>query len=77
MDPVWVREIPDLCARRQVPFFFKQWGGVRKKAAGRLLDDRTYDEMPLIANRGQLPTTSECLRMIAEAEKFYAAESAV
>lgn len=46
MDPAWVRDIRNQCQRQRVPFFFKQWGGVRKKAAGRLLDGRTWDEMP-------------------------------
>jgi len=32
--------------RQRLPFFFKQWGGVRKKQHGRLLDGRTWDEMP-------------------------------
>ncbi|MGI9075204.1 MAG: DUF5131 family protein [Bryobacteraceae bacterium] len=36
------------CARRNVPFFFKQWGGVRKDMTGRELHGRTYDEMPLV-----------------------------
>lgn len=34
------------CHAQGVPFFFKQWGGVRKGKTGRLLDGRTYDEMP-------------------------------
>ncbi|HNR31300.1 MAG TPA: phage Gp37/Gp68 family protein [Candidatus Hydrogenedentes bacterium] len=46
MDAGWVREIRDQCADAGVPFFFKQWGGVNKKKAGRLLDGRTWDEMP-------------------------------
>ena len=47
MDPAWVRSIRDQCDKAKVPFFFKQWGGVQKKRHGRLLDDRTWDEMPL------------------------------
>ncbi len=46
MDPDWVRDIRDQCQRAGVAFFFKQWGGVRKKLAGRELDGRTWDEMP-------------------------------
>lgn len=46
MDPKWVFEIRDTCLRAQVPFFFKQWGGVHKSRTGRLLDGRTWDEMP-------------------------------
>ncbi|MBS1914265.1 MAG: phage Gp37/Gp68 family protein [Bacteroidetes bacterium] len=49
MQYVWVDSIRRQCARRQVPFFFKQWGGVRKDRTGRLLDERTYDEMPAAA----------------------------
>lgn len=42
----WVRQIRDQCIRANVPFFFKQWGGPVKSRAGRLLDGRTWDEMP-------------------------------
>lgn len=42
----WVRSIRNQCVAAGVPFFFKQWGGVRKKIAGRVLDGRTWDEMP-------------------------------
>jgi protein gp37 len=42
----WVTSILEQCAAADVPFFFKQWGGVRKKKAGRELNGRTYDEMP-------------------------------
>jgi protein gp37 len=42
----WVVEIKDQCVKANVPFFFKQWGGIQKKKAGRLLDGRTWDEMP-------------------------------
>lgn len=44
-----VRSIRDQCVAAHVPFFFKQWGGVRKKAAGRTLDLRTWDEMPAVS----------------------------
>jgi protein gp37 len=42
----WVLPLRDQCQRSGIPFFFKQWGGVRKKAAGRRLAGRTYDEFP-------------------------------
>jgi protein gp37 len=42
----WVTSMRDQCKTSHVPFFFKQWGGVRKKNAGRLLDGRTYDGFP-------------------------------
>src|SRR5712692_654951 len=43
----WIREIFKACRKQNVPFFFKQWGGVRKDLTGRLLRGRTYDEMPV------------------------------
>jgi protein gp37 len=46
MDPEWVVDIRDQCISAGVPFFFKQWGGVNKKRAGRLLEGRIWDEMP-------------------------------
>ncbi len=42
----WVLDLRDECHRARVPFFFKQWGGRSKKATGRKLDGRTYDEFP-------------------------------
>jgi protein gp37 len=46
MDSVWVINIRNQCTAVHVPFFFKQWGGARKKKAGRLLEGRTWDEVP-------------------------------
>jgi len=46
MDEAWVLEIERRCRLHGTAFFFKQWGGVNKKATGRLLGGRTYDEMP-------------------------------
>ncbi len=46
MHADWVTDINNQCLAANVPFFFKQWGGVRKKAAGRLLENKTWDEMP-------------------------------
>ena len=48
MEADWVRDIRDMCLGSNVPFFFKQWGGVFKKRNGRTLDDRTWDQMPEI-----------------------------
>jgi protein gp37 len=42
----WVTDIRDQCIQADVPFFFKQWGGLNKKETGRLLDGRTWDELP-------------------------------
>jgi protein gp37 len=49
MEGWWAEELRDACERQRVAFFFKQWGGKRKKNTGRLLGDRTYDEYPSIS----------------------------
>jgi protein gp37 len=46
MDELWVWDIKEQCRDQEVAFFFKQWGGVNKKKAGRQLAGMTYDEMP-------------------------------
>lgn len=46
MAPEWVRSIRNQCLQSKVPFFFKQWGGVRKAKTGRHLDGRLHDEFP-------------------------------
>lgn len=46
MDEAWVLDIRSRCRAAGVPFFFKQWGGVNKKRAGRTLEGRTWDEWP-------------------------------
>jgi protein gp37 len=51
IDPAWVTDIRDQCAREKVAFFFKQWGGVNKKKSGRDLEGRTWDEMPRTLSR--------------------------
>jgi protein gp37 len=65
MQKEWVLSIRDQCERALVPFFFKQWGGVRKSKAGRDLDGRTYDEMP---TRVKLPVLANSTRLAAVAE---------
>lgn len=49
MNEEWILEIQKACSKFKVPFFFKQWGGTNKKKAGRLLNGKKYDEMPVIA----------------------------
>jgi len=49
LSPEWARLIRDQCVRMGVPFFFKQWGGRTSKSGGRVLDGRTWDQMPPIA----------------------------
>jgi protein gp37 len=46
MEESWVLDVRDLCSEAKIPFFFKQWGGANKKKAGRVLEGRTWDEMP-------------------------------
>lgn len=48
MEKDWVTQIRDRCVLQNVPFFFKQWGGKNKKATGRVLEKRTWNEMPNI-----------------------------
>ena len=48
MEQMWVHEVQLACRRFGTAFFFKQWGGKNKKAAGRVLNGRTYDEMPSV-----------------------------
>ncbi len=57
----WVSDIRDQCLRAGVPFFFKQWGGVNKKKTGRLLEGRTWDEMPH-PSRASAPLAASDLR---------------
>ena len=48
MDPDWVLDIQEQCAKKKVAFFFKQWGGTNKRKAGRELNGKVYNEMPSI-----------------------------
>jgi len=65
MKKEWVISIRRQCRIQGVPFFFKQWGGVRKAKNGRLLDRRTYDEYPARVV-GQVPDRVSCMRSAAE-----------
>ncbi len=60
MREEWVLSIQEQCSKAKVPFFFKQWGGVRKKVHGRTLSGRTYDGFP---KRVRNPTLPAGLRM--------------
>lgn len=59
MKEAWVTDIRDQCRKAKVPFFFKQWGGVNKKKAGRELDGRTWDEMPTLKEDSSANTQHE------------------
>jgi len=50
MEAAWVTSVLRQCQEARVPFFFKQWGGVRKKQAGRSLDGKTYDDSVICAS---------------------------
>jgi protein gp37 len=54
MSEPWAIDIRNQCQMAGVPFFFKQWGGRNKKAAGRQLEGRAYDDMPVVAEMSHL-----------------------
>ena len=66
----WVVSVRDQCRRANVPFFFKQWGGVRKAASGRKLDGRTYDEFPRRVQHPILPP-DDCSSLAANVEAAF------
>jgi len=65
MKEEWVISVRDQCREQGVPFFFKQWGGVRKARHGRLLDGRIYDEYPERVVR-VVPDRSRCAALAGE-----------
>jgi protein gp37 len=67
----WVTPIRDQCNKAGIPFFFKQWGGVRKKLAGRALDGRTYDGFPVRVSNPVSPA-AVALRWAREVQEGYA-----
>ena len=67
MAKEWVLSIRDLCRKAQVPFFFKQWGGVRKSETGRILNGKTYSEFPA-RSIAPVPSTAELLSIREELE---------
>lgn len=63
----WVRNVHAECRAHSIPFFFKQWGGVRKSETGRTLDGKTYDEFPAIPSTAvaNLEQRNEMLGLMA------------
>jgi protein gp37 len=55
MDRYWVEDIQAACRTHDTAFFFKQWGGRNKKATGRLLDGKTWDEFPIASGQAEMP----------------------
>jgi len=70
MKKEWVLSIRDQCRRARVPFFFKQWGGVRKAAFGRTLEGRTHDEFPQRVAHPVL-AAEDCLCIAANVEASF------
>jgi protein gp37 len=71
MEKVWVRSIRDRCKKENIAFFFKQWGGVRKGRAGRVLDGRMYNDLPS-RTTAPPPSLVERQRRIALVEELVA-----
>jgi protein gp37 len=69
MEEGWVLNIQEQCRTANVPFFFKQWGGVRKSAAGRLLGGKSYDEIPQRVQH-VVPSRAARLAMIDTVSKW-------
>lgn len=72
LEKEWVASIRDQCNEANVPFFFKQWGGVRKKKAGRALDGQTYDGFPVRISNPVAPATT-ALSWAREIQEGFAA----
>jgi protein gp37 len=70
MDKSWVTSIRDQCRCADVPFFFKQWGGVRKGQTGRSLDGLTYDEMPNRSFAPVMPSKQRRLHLSTVQEAY-------
>lgn len=73
MQPDWVQNIQQQCQQAKVPFFFKQWGGVRKKENGRSLNGRTYDGFPKRIT-GSVLNLEHRKDLVHELEKTYPLE---
>ncbi len=61
IEQKWIVDIRNQCQRVKVPFFFKQWGGINKKKAGRELDGRTWDEMPVTPQATLLTVSNKAM----------------
>jgi protein gp37 len=69
MQTEWVTSIRDQCKTANVPFFFKQWGGVRKSLAGRKLQGRTHDEFPPRLSH-PVASANKCMALASEIESL-------
>ncbi len=75
MKEEWVIRLREQCNAANVPFFFKQWGGVRKSEAGRMLNGRTYDAMPQRWER-KAPLHKARLELLEEIRQWEVADDA-
>lgn len=69
MEKEWVTSIRDQCRENEIPFFFKQWGGVHKSATGRKLEGLIYDGIPPRVERPVMPTQT-CVNLASDFEAF-------
>jgi protein gp37 len=76
LEKEWVVSLRDQCKRGGVAFFFKQWGGVRKKVAGRRLDGKTYDEFPARVEN-LVSSVEECAEEIRKIEERFVSDKIV
>ena len=72
MDASWVISIRDQCRVQDIPFFFKQWGGIRKAETGRLLRGRTYDEFPRVDSHPMQLNDDRRQQLVAEFDGLFA-----
>jgi protein gp37 len=70
MKKEWVTSIRDQCRENKIPFFFKQWGGVRKSETGRELEGRIYDGLPVRVERPVM-APQMCDAMASEIESSF------
>jgi protein gp37 len=75
MKEEWVRSLLGYCRQYEVPFFFKQWGGVQKKKAGREIEGQTYDEFPFTAGE-IIPSRVARRQMASDLEARFVAHGA-
>ena len=74
MHKEWVVSVRDQCRESRVPFFFKQWGGVRKAKHGRLLEGRTYDEYPRRV-ASPIPDRADCVAILNSFRQIFTGSS--
>lgn len=79
MKREWVLSLRAQCRKACVPFFFKQWGGVQKKKAGRELDGKTYDAMPALSKNKVAATAvrTKMIELTDKASKAYEPQTAL